>query len=70
MKTAQIIIYTVWGTPRRVADVTYRGQLLASFDRRHIDPSQPEIIGLEQAARQWAMSIPHGFTTTKTTIQP
>ena len=70
MKTAQITIYSVWGTSRRVADVAYRGQLLASFDRRHIDPSQPEIIGLEQAARLWAMNSPHGFTTTKTTVQP
>ena len=70
MKTAQITIYSVWGTPRRVADVSYRGHLLASFDRRHIDPSQPEIIGLEQAARQWAMTSPHAFTTTKTSIQP
>ena len=69
MKTAQILIYSVWGTARRVADVTYRGHLLASFDRRHIDPTKPEIVGLEQAARAWALGSCYQFTNTKTTIQ-
>ena len=68
MKTAQIKIYTVFGTPRRVADVTYRGHLLASFDQRHTDPAKPEIIGLEQAARTWALSSSYNFTETHTTI--
>lgn len=69
MKTARILIYTVYGTPRRCADVSYRGHLLASFDCRHIDPTKPEIIGLEQAAREWALNSSYKFTDTKTTIQ-
>ena len=38
MKTATIVVYPIWGTPRNGAAILYRGQYLQHFDGQETGP--------------------------------
>jgi len=62
-KTATVDVYLMWGTHEWVADILYRGEILATVDRRDLASHESLKIGVTEKAKIKALSM--GFTRIK-----